>query len=406
MKKKFLIVLIILSLVSTFVFASGSKEEKSSDGTQGITDKVVKVGNSVATSGALAPVGLPFKAGMDAYFLMVNENGGINGRTIEYIHSDDEFNPVKGKAAVDKLINDDKIFAIVGHFGTPVVTATLQDILDKGIPTVYFATGIGALYNEKAVDKERALFPVQPVYPMEGRLMVAWAVGQDKAKKIGVIYTNDDAGKDLMKGIKRESKAQNVELVTQQIAPGADDVSAAVLNMKSANVDSIIIATIQQTFPQVVKELAKQGNKKNAITSYVNADNRMTQAVKDVIGDFKIYTNAWVNIFAPESKKYQEWIAKVSNEDLKFNAFALAGWIAAHFFSEGLQRAGEDPTWTSFIDAMESEPIQNPFGGTLDYSNGQRLGTSQMALLIMDKDQALGWAPAGDFAGIDKLLNK
>src|SRR5699024_3960295 len=157
-------------------------------------------GNVAATSGAFATVGVPFNAGIQAYFKQINDEGGIDGRKIEFVHYDDEFDPVKGKAFTEQLINDDEIFAIVGHFGTPTIGATLDLLKESGIPTVYFAAGISDLYNEDAssVGKGQGLFPVQPIYVTEGRLIVARAIEEHDAKKIGVIYTNDDAGKDLL----------------------------------------------------------------------------------------------------------------------------------------------------------------------------------------------------------------
>lgn len=376
---------------------------------QGVTETSVKVGNSIATSGALAPVGLPFKAGIEAYFMMVNEAGGVHGRKIEYVHQDDEFNPEKGKAAVDRMINDEKIFAFVGHFGTPVVGATLQDIKDVGIPAVYFATGTGILYNEKAEGNDRAILPVQPVYPMEGRIMAAWGLGEFKATKIGVIYTNDDAGKDLVKGVKKqiEEVGANVEVVDEQVAPGAEDVSAAVTKMKNSGVDFVVIAAIQGTFPQIAKEMAKQGLNVPAITTYVNADERMTAAVKDAVGDkFPIYSNAWVDLSVPEMETYRTWVAKTSNEDLSNNAYAITGWIAASFFVEGLKRVEGDLTWENYINAMESKPVKNPFGGEIDYSDGKRLGTQEMALVKMNADVAGGWEGFKPFMTINQMLGK
>src|SRR5690554_4243557 len=87
----------------------------------GVTDTTIRVGNVAATTGAFAAVGVTFNAGIQAYFKQVNDSGGIDGRTIEFVHYDDEFDPVKGKAFTEQLINDDKVFAIVGHFGTPTI---------------------------------------------------------------------------------------------------------------------------------------------------------------------------------------------------------------------------------------------------------------------------------------------
>ncbi len=384
-------VISLLVAVSIFLTACGGG---SGDSSQGVTDTTVKVGNSIATSGALAPVGVPFKAGIEAYFKMINDGGGVNGRTIEYIHQDDEFDPVKGKAAMEKLVHDEQVFALVGHFGTPIVGATLDDLVNVGIPTVYFATGTGILYNENATGNERAMFPVQPVYPMEGRIMAAWADGKFEATKIGVIYTGDDAGKDLLEGIEKEAAESGIEVVSEQVVVGDADVSAAVTKINSENPDVIVVAAIQNTFPQIIKELAKQGNTADVITTYVNADPTMTAAVNaDVNGSFDVYANTWIDLENSTGySDYVEWIAQVSNEDFSSNAYAMTGWIAAHFFVEGLKAVGDDElTWENYIDAMESNPIQNPFGGEIDYANGARLGTGEMGLVKMNIEEGIGW---------------
>lgn len=405
MKKKLAIMLSALTLALSVVGCGGANSEES---VQGVTDTSIKVANSIATSGAFAPVGVPFKAGIEAYFKMVNDGGGVDGRKIEYIHQDDEFNPEKGKAILDKFVNDDKVFAIVGHFGTPVVGATLEDLKETGIPSVYFATGTGILYNENATeDNGRNLYPVQPVYPMEGRILLARAVGDLGAKKVGVIYTNDDAGKDLVKGVEQEAKTQNVEVVSEQVAPGAEDVSAAVTKINDANVDAIIIAGIQGTFPQIAKELAKQGNTKPALTTYVNADIAMTNAIKDSVGTkYDVYADAWVDVSKPDFANFQKWVKEVSTDDYSFNAYAMTGWMAGSFFVEGLNRVEGDLTWATYMTALESEPVQNPLGGVIDFSNGQRLGTQEMSLVKMNPDSEIGWDEFKPIQGIDDIIGK
>ena len=130
--KKLLLVLTLAFAVFT-LSACGDKTESA----QGVTDTTVLVGNSAATSGGLAFVGLPFVAGIEAYFEMVNNDGGVNGRTIEFKHYDDEFNGATGLTYAEKLVEDDKIFAFVGHFGTPIIGATESYLTEVGIPRVY-----------------------------------------------------------------------------------------------------------------------------------------------------------------------------------------------------------------------------------------------------------------------------
>lgn len=373
---------------------------------QGVTDTEIIVGNSAATSGNYAPVGTPFNAGIQAYFKMINEAGGVNGRKITFKHIDDEFDPVKGKAALTKLIEDEKVFALVGHFGTPVVAATLEDVKTAGIPAVYFATGIGQLYNDKATGKDRGIFPVQPIYVTEGQIMVARAVGDFKAKKIGVIYTSDDAGKDILSGAQAKAKEVGAELVVQQVAAGATDVSSAVTSIKNSNVDFIIVAAIQATFPTVVKELAAQGVNKDCITTYVNVSPVIAKGVVASIKDkFNVYGNGWVSFEGERAKALAEF-AKWTPE-FKDNVYAMTGWIAAHFFTEGLKRVEGTVTWEKYMDALEKAPINNPFGGEIDFRNGKRAGTQEMNLSKISHTNMDGlWEPVKPLASMDTILGK
>ncbi|MGF0040054.1 ABC transporter substrate-binding protein [Peptoniphilaceae bacterium SGI.131] len=386
MKKKSTKLLSLLLAVMMLLTACAGGGGKTADKVQGVTDTEIVVGNSAATSGAYAPVGVPFNKGIEAYFKKINEEGGVKGRKIVFKHIDDEFAPDKGKAALTKLVEDEKVFAIVGHFGTPVVSATIEDLKEYGIPTVYFATGIGQLYNEKAEGRDRILFPVQPIYVTEGAIMVTRGVGDYKAKKVGIIYTNDDAGKDMLKGAEAKAKELGIEFFKEQVEPGATDVSAAVTSLLKNNPDFIIGGAIQQTFPTIVKALNEQGNKAPVITTYVNVAPVIAAAVADASKNFDILGNGWVS-FTQESAvaelaEYSKWIEK----DLAANAYAITGWIAAKFFVEGLNKIpeGTDITWNSYMDALEKEPIMNPFGGMIDFTKGLRQGTTVMNLSKVD----------------------
>lgn len=421
--KKFLSLLLVFMMV--FSFAGCAKQETETEATtaaaageettaaveelewaQGITDTEIIVANSAATSGAFAPVGVPFNAGIEAYFKKINDEGGIQGRQLVFKHVDDEFDPVKGKAALSSFVEDEKVFAIVGHFGTPVVAATIEDIKSYGIPAVYFATGIGQLYNDNATDEGRNIFPVQPIYKTEGKIMIARAVGDFGAKKVGIIYTNDDAGKDLLWGAQQMATELGVELVEQQVAAGATDVSSAVTAIKEANVDFIIGAAIQATFPTVVKELAAQSVDKDVITTYVNVSPVIAQGVvNEIAGKFDVYGSGWVS-FEGERAKALEEFAKFT-VGYETNVYAMTGWIAAHFFVEGLKRVDGVITWDNYMDALESAPIQNPFGGEINFGGGLRAGTQEMNLSKINPDNKDGeWVPVKELQTIESIIGK
>jgi len=416
--KKRLVALALAAVMALSATACGNKTDKETGGAssnepvaavQGVTDTEIIVANNAATSGAYAPVGVPFNAGIEAYFKMINDDGGVDGRKITFLHKDDEFDPIKGKSYLQEMVQDEKVFAIVGHFGTPVVAATIDDLKGYGIPSVYFATGIGQLYAENAKTNEEGynIFPVQPIYTTEGRIMAARGVGTFDAKKIGIIYTSDDAGMDMLKGAEAQCKEMNLELVSQQVAPGAADVSAAVTAIKNENVDFVIVGAIQATMPTIVKEMAAQGMTVPAITTYVNVSPAISEQVAaDIEGKFDVYGNGWVSYEEERADNlalYQQYIS----EEYAMNAYAQTGWIAAHFFTEGLKRLeGKEVTWETYMKALEEGPIQNPFGGEIDFSNGKRLGTQEMNLSKIASGEATGWELVDGLQSIESLLAK
>lgn len=405
--KKIIALLLALVLAFGLVACGGGSE-----GAQGVTDDTIYIANSAATSGNYAGVGLPFLAGINGYLDMVNEAGGIGGRKIEFKHVDDEFDPVKGQSALEGFVEDDKVFAIVGHFGTPVVGATLESLKEYGIPSVYFATGIGQLFSAKATTNEEGynIFPVQPLYITEGQLMVARGVGTFDATKIGIIYTNDDAGKNMLDGAQTKADELGIELVSAQVTAGSADVSAAVTTIMSAGVDFVIVGAIQATMPTIVKELASQGNTAPAITTYVNAAVTISEQIADVIeGQFDVYVSSWKirdEAHADDVALFNEWV----DPEHVDNADAESGWIAAHVFCEGLRRLeenGEDVTWENYMKALEAAPIEIPFGGTISFADGARTGVDSMQLskCNLDDPSGTGWELVYPFATMDEIIN-
>lgn len=402
--------LISLLLALVLVLGLAACGAGGSGSAQGVTDDKIIIANSAATSGAYAGVGLPFLAGIQGYLDMVNEAGGIDGRKIEFVHTDDEFDPVKGKAALESFVEDQKVFAIVGHFGTPVVGATLDALKEYGIPAVYFATGIGQLYADGAKTNAEGynIFPVQPLYVTEGQIMVARGVGTFNATKIGIIYTNDDAGKNMLQGAEAKTKELGIELVAEQVAAGSADVSAAVTSILSKNVDFVIVGAIQATMPTIVKELAAQGNTAPAITTYVNAAVAISEQIADSIaGKFDVYVSSW-KTHADHDQDVADFNKWVDPEHTD-NTDAESGWVAAHVFCEGLRRLeGKEVTWEAYMKALEEAPIRVPFGGEISFANGRRSGVEAMLLskCNMDDPSGTGWTVVYPIESMESILGK
>lgn len=400
------LILALMLVVAVLTLSACDKTEVA----QGVTDTTVTVGNAAATSGPLAFVGTPFVAGMQAYFDMVNEDGGVAGRTIEYIQYDDQFDSAQGLTYTQTLVEDDQVFALVGHFGTPTVTATQDYLEEVGIPTVYYATGASILFNPEATDGARASFPVQPIYDAEGEVMVARAMADLNATKIAVIYANDDAGRGMLNGIQKRAVELGISLASiVQVDPTSDDLSTAAQSTKAANADVIIVAAGQTAAATAVNALNAAGSVAPIITSYVNADATWLAGVQGALVNMDIYASAWISIYAEDGVSFSDDYTLFAEEigtDYAANSFAFAGWIAGATFVEGLKAVGEeDLTWDNFINAMESAPVELPFGVIVDYSNGLRVGTQAMAFLKASETEGVAsWATEQPIETIKAIL--
>ena len=384
---------------------------------QGVTEDKIYIGNAAATSGAYATVGTPFNVGLNAALKVYNDNGGFNGKTVELVHYDDGFNAEQGLTYTKKLVEEDEIFALVGHFGTPTVAATLDYITsDAGIPMVYAATGISGLYNEDAEGFEQAVMPVQPIYNTEGRILLARAVASVDSglglggTKIGVISTTDEAGIGILDGIKRqeqEVEGVSIKYVTTAADPGTNH-SSAVNALKAEGCDVIIVAANQTPFGEIMNYMKDAGlDNVKIITSYVSANDAFL-ATLPITETREVYTTAWLDItsadymYAPTADNatgtylwacykllaasygddfatmYDAGVSGFSEEywaaaeaicayDLavngaesttaftnSYNSYALAGYIAGTMFIEGLDRVEEAGKDLTWVNYIEA----------------------------------------------------
>lgn len=445
MKKRNILKVSLLALVGLFTVSCGGT------GQQGVTDTTIYIGNAAATTGAYAGIGVPFNQGLEAALKTYNDAGGFGekGLKVEFKHYDDEYNATKGITYTEKLVEEDKVFALVGHFGTPTVGATLEYIAEKGIPMVYASTGHQDLYNETAEGGERAIMPVQPIYNAEGRVLLARALATTEnnlglgGTKIGVIYTNDDAGKNLYAGVQRQKEILNLaddKIVAVEADAAGNEFSAQVTLVKNANCDVVIVCANQAPFVKIMSSFVSTNyDNVKVITSYVSANASYAVNLNEagvLTETRKVYATAWLDIVSttnfykpaeddkvgrpiydyclslveavPDLKAiyetygvpgftndYWQYAASAYNYGiannmtganafaLASNSFAMAGYIAGSTFLTGLDRveaANLELTWANFIDQMESAPIDIAMGGQVDYANGSRVGISDLSL--------------------------
>lgn len=285
------------------------------DDLAGITDDTIWVGNTAGTTGALASVGAPFNLGIQAAFAAYNKAGGYNGMKIALKHYDDGGVAENSTINLEKLIHEDEVFAIVGHFGSYAVDVTLEDLIDNEVPMIYAAAGNEVLLNENAQDLgEKGIFPVQPLNKTEGRMLILRAFAPaDKgglgATKVGVISNSNEASKSLLAGIKDEMNNlpadKKANVLIQEVSSG--DYSAAVNALKAAGCDTVILTVIGADYLTTLTTMANAGMTCNVLTSYNNAsaatfnkDNVMQDQYVPIFQNMKIFAQAWLDITSAE----------------------------------------------------------------------------------------------------------
>ncbi len=164
----------------------------------GVTDTEIKIGNTGPYSGPASSYGTIPKS-MAAYYRMINDQGGVNGRKINFISYDDGYSPPKTVEQVRKLVEQDGVLLIASPLGTPTNSAIWHYMNQKKVPQLFVATGA-----TKWDDPKHYPWTIgwQPNYQSEGRIYAAYIMEHKPDGKIGVLYQNDDFGKDYLKGVK------------------------------------------------------------------------------------------------------------------------------------------------------------------------------------------------------------
>lgn len=383
--KRFLALLLSVAMMLSLSFSAMAEDK-----TQGITDTTVKIGSMGALTGALAFISVPFAHGMEAYLNMINDEGGINGRKIELIVKDDEFDPAKSLHAMETLIYDDQVFAIVGQGGTPNIMATMDIVKESGIPSVYFGSGAAALTTAGP-----NFFPVQPTYDFEGKLLTKFALEHFKAEKIVVLYQNDNVGRDGLMGIQEALEIMGRQDALPEdgtIAFGAADTDFSVPVQKAKNLepDAIILYGLSGAAGGILKEFEKIGLMVPTLTTYSNADpsfaNLVGQAAPNALQN--LYATGWSAVSDPAKLEPYFAMQEKYFPGEPINAFTTTGWLAMEMFVSGLRNAGENPTWESYILGMESLVLTGGLTPDIRYAPGVRQGVSQMNLYKVNFDEA------------------
>ena len=234
----------------------------------GASDTEIRIGNIMPYSGPASAYGTIGKA-QAAYFRMINEHGGINGRKINFISYDDGYSPPKTVEQARKLVEADEVLLIFNPLGTPGNTAIQKYMNARKVPQIFVATGATKWGDPKNFPWTMGF---QPNYQSEGRIYAKYILDKHPAGKIAVLFQNDDYGKDVLKGVRDGLGDKNAMIVAEMPYEPADPtVDSQIVRLKASGADIFINITTPKFAAQAIKKVAELGWKPLHILNNVSA---------------------------------------------------------------------------------------------------------------------------------------
>jgi ABC-type branched-subunit amino acid transport system substrate-binding protein len=322
--------------------------------TTGVTDTEIKLGTHVPLSQNAAAAYAPIAYGMKAFFDYINLQGGVYGRKITFLIGDDHYNPSDTVEVVKKLVEQDKVFAIVGGLGEATHNTVWKYLEEKGVPDMYVATGT-AKWTDPAV---RTRFSGNPDYVTEGTVLGQYIAKNYNGKKLGLLLQSDEMGQDGEKGLRKGIEGSDVKITSvQQYDVVQSDVTAQTQRLKNDGVDVIAVYAIPPQAASLVKAAREtlnwdvpiivSGINQSDIFVALAGANNAEGVVSCVFGHQAYETEL------PGIQKYEKIWAKTGTGGPLSN-FALYGISIAEAIVWDLEMAGPNLTRGSFLDAAES----------------------------------------------------
>jgi branched-chain amino acid transport system substrate-binding protein len=338
-------------------------------GAPGVTSSEVLIGGTTPLSGA-ASAYQSVARGAAAYFRYVNAHGGVNKRKIKYIYKNDAYDPSKTVELTRELVQQDKVFAIFNSLGTEQNLATRSYLNALKVPQLFVASG--ATTFGKAYKQYPWTIGYQPNYRAEGTIYGRYVAKTTPKARIGVLYQNDDYGKDLLAGL-RNGLGKKVGLIKakQSYDVTDSDVQSQIAKLKSARVNTLMVFATPLFAIQSYVYAHKFGWRPkvyvNAVSSAANimgiasagAGKKQTEGSISIVF-LKDPTDAhWKK--DPGVKLYRSIMKRYKGGNPN-DVYAVYGMSAAHTFVVALKKAGRNPTRQGIMKAATSLNVKNdPF---------------------------------------------
>ena len=277
----------------------------------GVTDKEITLGQTMPYSGPASSYGTIGKAEA-AYFQMINDHGGINGRTIKLISLDDGYSPPKTVEQMRQLVEEDHVLADFGSLGTPTNSAIQKYMNAKKVPQLFVATGA-----TKWGDPEHFPWTMgwQPTYQTEGHIFARYILEHEPNAKIAILYQNDDYGKDYVKGLKDGLGTKANALIVKEVTYETSDptIDSQIVSLQSSGANVFYNVSIPKFAAQAIRKSYDIGWKPLQLLNSVSASVAATLKPAGIDKSIGIITLLYLkDPTDPQwhnNKGYEDWLA-------------------------------------------------------------------------------------------------
>ena len=346
---------------------------------RGVSDSEIVLGVFTDLSGPTAVWGVGATNAARMRFDRANAEGGVNGRQIRYVVEDTSYQVPKAMSAANKLINRDDVLAMVLGVGTPLNNAIMPVLFESNVPNLFPISG-----GRQMVEPFHPLkFTQRGIYYDEVRASVKYFVEKKGRQTPCVIYQDTDYGVEILEGAQDQAKAMGLELAEVSAhKPTDSEFTAAILRLRNANCDLVLMGTIHRDTILVLDAARKMGWEgvdwvgNNAVYAQVIADQASGEGFYSFVHMAKIYPE---DDMSPEVKAW--WDAYVAKYNVEPGLAAMEGYRAADLTVEALHRAGRDLTTEGFVQAMESiTDYEDIFGYKVSFGPDKHGGVTESVL--------------------------
>ncbi|MBC7728049.1 MAG: ABC transporter substrate-binding protein [Microbacteriaceae bacterium] len=331
----------------------------------GVTDTEIKIGQTIAYSGPASAYGQLGRAEA-SYFKFLNDKGGINGRKINFISLDDGFSPPKAVEMTRKLVEQDEVALMFGMLGTALNTATRPYLNQQKVPQLFIAAGSATFASG---DKFPWTIGWQPTLQAEAAFYARSILASHPGAKIGVLYQDDDFGKELLAGLKDGLAGKDSAIIATASFQATDPtVDSQLITLKGTGADTLMLFTYAKQGAQAIRKIADLGWKPDTYLHLGSASVGATLIPAGLDKSVGIKTAGFIKDTSDpqwandaEIAPFFDWMKKYMPDAKLEDSLNLAGWAYGQTIEQVLRQCGDDLTRENILrQALNLKNWRNP----------------------------------------------